>query len=65
MSIFNRYFHHVGAAHLAGLLHGVRLAVRAVGAGRARRRAPAGAQVLVGGRGSAIGAGCLLLTTTT
>lgn len=51
--------------HLAWLLHGLRLAIRAVCAGGAGRGASAGAQVLIGGRGSAIRAGCLLLTTTT
>ena len=35
--------------YLAGLLHGVRLAVRAVCAGSAGRGAAAGAEVLVGG----------------
>ena len=52
------------AQYLAGLLHGVRLAVRAVCAGGAGRGAAAGAEVLVGGRGAAIGAARLLLTTT-
>lgn len=51
--------------YLAGLLHGVCLAVCAVRARRAGRGASAGAQVLVCRRGSAIGTGCLLLTTTT
>lgn len=52
-------------AHLARLLHGLRLAVGAVCAGGTGRSPSAGAQILIGGRGSAIRAGCLLLTTTT
>ena len=51
--------------YLCGFLHGVRLAVGAVCACCAGRGASTGAQVLVGGGGSAIGAGRLLLTTTT